>query len=118
MKGDSTRRNTHILLAVGFLTVAFSTYARQPAQNAPAAPPAVKPAPLFFRETFKARDHVSRVTNGRKCGEREWGSKVDLSKVDEIGFTDLSRGAGHGQGGNSGIDWMEVYGNPVKRSTS
>ena len=44
-----------------------------------------------------------------------WRNNVDLSKVDEIGFTDLSRGAGHGQGGNSGVDWLEVHGNPVKR---
>jgi hypothetical protein len=44
-----------------------------------------------------------------------WRTNVDLSKVDEIGFTDLSRGAGHGLGGNSGVDWIEVYGNPVKR---
>ena len=44
-----------------------------------------------------------------------WRTNVDLSKVDEIGFTDLGRGAGHGQGGNSGIDWIEVHGNTVKR---
>jgi hypothetical protein len=45
-----------------------------------------------------------------------WRVKPDLSRVDEVGFTDLVRGAGHGQGGNSGLDWIEVYGNPVKRS--
>jgi len=39
----------------------------------------------------------------------------DLKKVDEVGFTDLMRGAGHGLAGNSGIDWIEVYGTPVKR---
>jgi hypothetical protein len=44
-----------------------------------------------------------------------WRTNVDLSKVDEIGFTDLARGAGHGQGGNSGVDWIEIYGSPVKR---
>ncbi len=44
-----------------------------------------------------------------------WRVKPDLSKVDEIGFTDLMRGAGHGTAGNSGVDWVEVYGNPVKR---
>lgn len=242
------RRTTHVLLAAGFLAAAFSTYAQQPAQNAPAAPPALKPAPLFFRETFKARGTVSpenvtadnavnpnlqlklygrgsivdpshesglqvysqqdplsgaginfvwsgmtegnwaitlrdknnyvdltgpakirwrvrmrgfhalrpvvKLADGtmlvgdyaepestywrenefyfvdvprwRVLDEKEiigstdaaWRSKVDLSKVDEIGFTDLSRGAGHGQGGNSGLDWIEVYGNPVKRGTS
>ena len=50
--------------------------------------------------------------------EGEWKMKVDLSKVDEIGVTDLSRGSGQGRGGNSGLDWIEVYGNPVKRAGS
>jgi len=37
----------------------------------------------------------------------------DLSKVDEIGFTDLMRG---GQSNScSRLDWIEVYGKPVKR---
>ena len=50
--------------------------------------------------------------------DARWRTNVDLSRVDEIGFTDLSRGAGHGQGGNSGLDWIEVYGHPVSRSAS
>jgi hypothetical protein len=41
--------------------------------------------------------------------------KVDLSKVDEIGFVDLTPGSGHGLGGYSDIGWMEVYGKPVAR---
>jgi hypothetical protein len=44
-----------------------------------------------------------------------WKKEIDLSKVDEIGFTDLSGGAGHGAEGNSAIDWLEVYGTPIKR---
>lgn len=47
-----------------------------------------------------------------------WKSTIDLSRVDEIGFTDLSGGAGHGAEGNSGLDWLEVYGNPLRRATS
>lgn len=43
--------------------------------------------------------------------------KPDLSLVDEVGFTDLTRGSGGGAGGGSRIDWMEVYGKPVKRDT-
>jgi len=50
--------------------------------------------------------------------EGQWRTNVDLSKVDEIGFTDLSRGSGQGRGGNSGMDWIEVYGTPVKRAGS
>jgi len=44
-----------------------------------------------------------------------WRVKPDLQKVDEIGFTDMMRGSGHGLAGNSGIDFIEVYGTPVKR---
>src|SRR5579863_2551564 len=41
--------------------------------------------------------------------------KVDLSKVDAVGFADLSPGSGHGTGGYSDVAWMEVYGKPVAR---
>jgi hypothetical protein len=41
---------------------------------------------------------------------------MDLSKVDEIGFTDLMPGSGHGDGGYSDLGWIEVYGKPVPRS--
>jgi len=43
--------------------------------------------------------------------------RPDLTKVDEVGFTDLMAGAGHGAGGSSRISWIEVYGNPVKRDS-
>lgn len=41
--------------------------------------------------------------------------KVDLTKVDEIGFADLTPGSGHGTGGYSDVAWIEVYGKTVKR---
>jgi hypothetical protein len=41
--------------------------------------------------------------------------KVDLSKVDQIGFADLTPGSGHGTGGYSDVGWIEVYGKAVKR---
>jgi hypothetical protein len=41
--------------------------------------------------------------------------KVDLSKVDEIGFADLMPGSGHGPGGWSDVAQVEVYGNKVAR---
>jgi hypothetical protein len=51
-----------------------------------------------------------------KPGAGIWTYDVDLSKVDEIGFSDLMAGAGHGAlGGNTAVDWIEVYGQPVKR---
>lgn len=39
--------------------------------------------------------------------------KLDLSKVDEIGVTDLMRGGG--SNACSRLDWIEVYGNSVSR---
>jgi hypothetical protein len=45
-------------------------------------------------------------------------AKVDLSKVDEIGFGDLTPGSGHGSGGYSDVAWIEVYGKPVKREAA
>ena len=47
-----------------------------------------------------------------------WVDFPDLSRVEEIGFTDLMRGAGHGSGGGSRLDWIEVYGKPVPRTRS
>lgn len=44
--------------------------------------------------------------------------KVDLSKVDAVGFADLTPGSGHGTGGYSDVAWIEVYGKPVKRDAS
>jgi hypothetical protein len=39
----------------------------------------------------------------------------DLSRVDEIGFTDLMPGGGHGFAGCSNVSWIEVYAVPRKR---
>jgi hypothetical protein len=41
--------------------------------------------------------------------------KVDLSKVDEIGFADLMPGSGHGPGGWVDVAQIEVYAKPVPR---
>jgi hypothetical protein len=46
-----------------------------------------------------------------------WVDFPDLSRVEEIGFTDLMRGAGHGSGGGSRLDWIEVTGRPVPRAS-
>lgn len=42
-------------------------------------------------------------------------SAVDLTKVDEIGFTSLMPGSGHGDGGFMDMGWIEVYGKAVPR---
>jgi len=57
---------------------------------------------------------IQNVVEGR--GEN-WVEKPDLSRVEEIGFTELMPGGGHG-GSGSRIDWVEVYGKPVPRVSS
>ena len=58
------------------------------------------------------------------CGELADGvaavsvEEPDLSRVDEIGFTDLMPGSGHGPGGWSDVAWIEVHCKPVKRDSS
>lgn len=58
------------------------------------------------------------IENVVEARDGYWVDYPDLSKVEEIGFTDLMRGAGHGSGGGSRIDWIEVYGKPVPRVAS
>jgi len=55
------------------------------------------------------------IENVVEARDGYWVDYPDLSSVEEIGFTDLMRGAGHGSGGGSRIDWIEVYGKPVPR---
>jgi hypothetical protein len=49
-----------------------------------------------------------------------WVAAPDLSKVDEIGFTDLMPGSpdnnGHGAASTSRVDWIEIYANKVPRN--
>ena len=59
--------------------------------------------------------NIDNVIEGR--GDK-WVDNPNLSRVEEIGFTDLMRGGGHGSGGGSRIDWIEVYGKPVPRAAS
>ena len=45
--------------------------------------------------------------------EGAWEDKPDLSRVEEIGFTDLMEGGG--TPASSRLDWIAVYGNAVNR---
>lgn len=55
--------------------------------------------------------NIETVTEGRVD---KWVENPNLSRVEEIGFTELMRGGGHGSAG-SRIDWIEIYGKPVPR---
>jgi hypothetical protein len=56
------------------------------------------------------------INNVIEAGDGYWVDYPDLSRVEEIGFTDLMRGAGHGSAGGSRLDWIEIYGKPVPRN--
>ena len=60
---------------------------------------------------FNITDIHWRKLNIENIIESDWVDKPDLSRVDEIGFTDLMRGGG--SPASSRLDWIEVYG--VKR---
>jgi len=66
-------------------------------------------------EFFFGDVHWMRIDMETQSTKGALLDKVDLSKVDEIGFVDLTPGSGHGQGGYSDVGWMEVYGKPVAR---
>jgi hypothetical protein len=75
---------------------------------------------IYFTDIprWRALDPNTVAEAHAKPGEGLWKYNVDLSKVDEIGFTDMMAGAGHGAQGNVAVDWIEVYGNPVPRGTT
>jgi len=60
-----------------------------------------------FSDIRWRRLEIKTVTEGA------WEPEPDLSKVDEIGFTDLMSGGG--SAACSRVDWIEVYGRPVRR---
>jgi len=62
---------------------------------------------------FNIGDIRWRRLDIKKIVEGEWVNAPDLSRIEEVGFTDLMPG---GQSvACSRLDWIEVYGRPVKR---
>jgi hypothetical protein len=75
---------------------------------------------IFLVDIFRWRKvNPETMAEARaQAGEPLWRTDLDLSKVDEIGFTDLRTGGGDGTQGNTSVDWMEVHGSPVARIAS
>jgi len=65
---------------------------------------------------FNVSDIRWRRLNIETVVEGAWEPKPELGRVDEIGFTDLM--AGGQSAACSRLDWIEVYGRPVKRSAA
>ena len=65
------------------------------------------------------RWHLFNVDKVVTAVNADWVEKPDLSRVDEIGFTDLMPGNlaenGHGRASTARLDWIEVWGTPVRR---
>jgi len=67
-----------------------------------------------WRETeFAIADIHWRKLDIKTIVEGAWVEKPDLSKIDEIGWTDLM--VGGNSPASSRVDWIEVYGKPVRR---
>jgi hypothetical protein len=60
---------------------------------------------------FNLADLRWRVLDIKKVVEGRWEPSPDLSRVEEIGFTDLMSGGG--TPASSRLDWIEVYGRHI-----
>ena len=72
----------------------------------------------YHDSEFYIRDIKWRELDIEKVATKDgktWVTNPDLSKVEEIGFTDLMAGTGHGTGGSSHVSRVTVYGKAVKR---
>jgi hypothetical protein len=71
---------------------------------------------LFLESEFAiANVRWLRLDISRVVTRGTWVEKPDLTKVDEIGFADLTPGSGHGWGGFVNVSSIEVYGRSVPR---
>ncbi|MFZ9584557.1 MAG: hypothetical protein ACO280_06315, partial [Pseudohongiellaceae bacterium] len=70
----------------------------------------------FLFEEFRIQD-VRWIAFNTELGVTRGNlvTDIDLSKVDEIGFTDLQPGADHGPGGWSDVAVVRVYAKAVAR---
>jgi len=71
------------------------------------------PAPDWHETEFAISGLRWRRLNIETVVEGAWVEKPDLSRVDEIGWTELAPGGN--TPASSRVDWIEVYGRPVKR---
>jgi hypothetical protein len=71
---------------------------------------------LDVSKVVEAASANQKVANFKGLDFTGWVDNPDLSRVDAVGFTDLAPGSGHGGGGSSRVQWIEVYGAPVPRS--
>lgn len=93
-------RRLHFIVKLANGTWLVSDYAEGPTAD-------------WHESEFSIADVRWRRLDIDKIVEGAWVDKPDLSKVDEIGWTDLM--VGGNTPASSRVDWIEVYGRPVKR---
>lgn len=67
----------------------------------------------WTEEEFQMREIRWRKLDIERVTETAWVENPDLSRVEEVGFTDMMSGGG--TPASSRVDWIEVYGKPVSR---
>jgi len=72
------------------------------------------PSDTWREREFKIAESRWRALNINTVVEGAWVEKPDLSRVDEVGFTDLM--AGGGTPASSRLDWIEVWAAARKRN--
>jgi len=72
------------------------------------------PSADWREREFHIADIRWRTLDIESIVERNWVRDPDLSRVEEVGFTDLMSGGG--TPASSRLDWMEVFGRAVKRA--
>jgi hypothetical protein len=70
-------------------------------------------SPEWGEKEFRIADLRWRKLNLERVIEGNWVENPDLSRVEEVGFTDLM--AGGQTPASSRLNWIEVYGRPVAR---
>ncbi len=70
-------------------------------------------SPDWTEQEFQVQNIRWRNLDIKRVTETSWAQNPDLSRVEEIGFTDLM--AGGGSPASSRLDWIEVYGRSVRR---
>lgn len=72
---------------------------------------------LVMRDIRWRRLNSERVVEDANGAWAEPG-KLDLTHVDQVGWTDMHPGISHGSGGYANVGWIEVYGKLVPRQTT
>jgi hypothetical protein len=84
---------------------------------------AIGPSSDYRISELVVRDIRWRLMNSERVVESADGRWMEpgspaLARVEQVGWTDMSPGISHGQGGYANVGWFEVYGVKVPRATT